>query len=61
MMFDAEYSHPVVITGSYNFTVAAQKYNAENMGVFNNNSEIATKFRENWLKHQKHSPVIHKK
>jgi phosphatidylserine/phosphatidylglycerophosphate/cardiolipin synthase-like enzyme len=42
------------ITGSFNFTKAAQDRNAENLLVINS-KEIARAYRENWLDHRKHS------
>jgi phosphatidylserine/phosphatidylglycerophosphate/cardiolipin synthase-like enzyme len=36
-----------VIGGSYNFTTAAQKRNAENV-TFTESSEIAEQFSDNW-------------
>jgi phosphatidylserine/phosphatidylglycerophosphate/cardiolipin synthase-like enzyme len=36
-----------VIGGSYNFTAAAQKRNAENV-TFTDSSEVAKQFSDNW-------------
>ena len=44
----------VVITGSYNFTRAAEKSNAENMVIIESPT-IATKYLQNWQKHRNHS------
>lgn len=44
-----------VITGSFNFTKAAEEKNAENVLVLRGNSELARFFSENWLAHQAHS------
>ncbi len=38
-----------VITGSFNFTKAAQKYNAENVLIINDNG-LAEKYTDNWYK-----------
>ena len=38
-----------VITGSFNFTKAAQERNAENVLVIHHNPAIAGKYRENWI------------
>lgn len=43
-----------VITGSYNFTMAAEKRNAENLLIIRS-KKIAKKYRDNWLLHQDHS------
>ena len=42
------------ITGSFNFTKAAQERNAENLLVIRS-KEIAKAYRENWFEHRKHS------
>ena len=44
----------VVITGSYNFTRAAEKSNAENMVIIES-EPIAQKYLQNWQKHRNHS------
>ena len=38
----------IVITGSFNFTNAADKRNAENVIIINNSS-IAKQYLQNWL------------
>ncbi|OGX14069.1 MAG: phospholipase [Omnitrophica bacterium RIFOXYB12_FULL_50_7] len=43
-----------VLTGSFNFTNAAEDKNAENLLVVRDKT-IARKYRNNWDKHQKHS------
>jgi phosphatidylserine/phosphatidylglycerophosphate/cardiolipin synthase-like enzyme len=43
-----------VITGSFNFTKAAQEKNAENLLVIRS-KDIAKAYRENWFDHRKHS------
>ncbi len=43
-----------VITGSYNFTNAAQSRNAENLLILGS-SELAQNYKDNWLKHWEHS------
>lgn len=42
------------ITGSFNFTRAAEEKNAENLLIINS-KEIAKAYRENWHEHLKHS------
>ena len=43
-----------VITGSFNFTKAAQERNAENLLVIHD-ADLATRYAENWRKHAGHS------
>ena len=43
-----------VITGSFNFTSAAEDKNAENLLVLHD-KVVAKKYRDNWNKHQQHS------
>ncbi|MFW9611183.1 MAG: phospholipase D family protein, partial [Fluviibacter sp.] len=44
----------IVITGSYNFTRAAEKSNAENLVIIES-GPIARKYLQNWQKHRGHS------
>jgi phosphatidylserine/phosphatidylglycerophosphate/cardiolipin synthase-like enzyme len=44
----------VVLTGSFNFTKAAEEHNAENLLVINDPT-LATKYIENWHAHEQHS------
>lgn len=46
----------VVITGSFNFTKAAENSNAENLLVLRD-AELARKYAENWAQHAAHSSV----
>jgi phosphatidylserine/phosphatidylglycerophosphate/cardiolipin synthase-like enzyme len=43
-----------VITGSFNFTNAAEKSNAENLLVMRDTA-LANQYRSNWIAHQAHS------
>lgn len=43
-----------VITGSFNFTKAAQEHNAENLIVIKDKA-LAARYMENWKEHRKHS------
>lgn len=43
-----------VITGSFNFTKAAEEKNAENLLILKN-KELARVYSDNWNKHRKHS------
>ncbi len=45
-----------VVTGSFNFTKAAESSNAENLLVISDR-DLAGKYLENWREHQKHSEV----
>jgi len=44
-----------IITGSFNFTKAAETSNAENLLVISNAPELAQRYTENWKEHQGHS------
>ena len=44
----------IVITGSFNFTKAAEEKNAENLLVMKSNS-LAKTYIDNWNKHKEHS------
>jgi phosphatidylserine/phosphatidylglycerophosphate/cardiolipin synthase-like enzyme len=48
MVIDADEPHPTAITGSYNFTLAAQRHNAENVLVLRDNAAVAKAYRDNW-------------
>ena len=50
MVIDQE----TVITGSFNFTKAAEDRNAENLLVIRD-KDLAAKYIENWKKHAEHS------
>jgi phosphatidylserine/phosphatidylglycerophosphate/cardiolipin synthase-like enzyme len=43
-----------IITGSFNFTTAAEEHNAENLLVIRS-PELATKYTANWKAHLEHS------
>ena len=44
----------VLITGSFNFTKAAEEKNAENLLVLRS-KELARTYIENWQRHKEHS------
>lgn len=44
-------AQPVVITGSYNFTYAAQARNAENLLLLRGNPALAAAYLANWQRH----------
>ena len=50
MIIDKE----TVITGSFNFTKAAEEKNAENLLILKS-KELAKLYIDNWNKHKKHS------
>jgi len=45
VVIDADGVHATTITGSYNFTLAAQRKNAENVVVFRDNPDVARAYR----------------
>lgn len=51
LLIDAESEHPVVITGSYNFTFSAQARNAENLLILRDNPALARRYLVNWRRH----------
>lgn len=55
MIVDAAGANPVVITGSFNFTNAAQHKNAENLLIFRNNPELISAYYKNWKTHREHA------
>ncbi len=50
IVIDAEAPHATTITGSYNFTIAAQRSNAENVIVLRDNPAVAHAYRDNWAR-----------
>jgi phosphatidylserine/phosphatidylglycerophosphate/cardiolipin synthase-like enzyme len=48
VVVDADTPHATTITGSYNFTMAAQRANAENVIVLRDNAPVARAYRDNW-------------
>lgn len=52
LLIDVEGSHPVVITGSYNFTYSAQARNAENVLILRDNPALARAYLANWRRHR---------
>jgi phosphatidylserine/phosphatidylglycerophosphate/cardiolipin synthase-like enzyme len=55
MVIDAGTADSAVITGSFNFTYAAQFRNAENLIIFHGNPEITAAYLQNWERHLAHS------
>jgi phosphatidylserine/phosphatidylglycerophosphate/cardiolipin synthase-like enzyme len=58
ILIDAGSNEPVVITGSYNFTVAAQSKNAENLLLIRGDRRIAAAYSRNWASHRGHATRI---
>jgi phosphatidylserine/phosphatidylglycerophosphate/cardiolipin synthase-like enzyme len=52
LLIDAESTHPVIITGSYNFTFSAQARNAENLLILRDHPELARRYLANWRRHR---------
>lgn len=53
MLIDADGEHPVVMTGSYNYTWSAQARNAENLLILRDNHPLAEAYLNNWRRHQR--------
>lgn len=58
MIIDANTLQHAVITGSYNFTQAAEKNNAENVVLIRNSPQLAAEYLANWRKHLAHSSAL---
>lgn len=52
LLIDAEGDHPVVMTGSYNFSFSAQARNAENLLILRDNPALARAYLANWRRHR---------
>jgi phosphatidylserine/phosphatidylglycerophosphate/cardiolipin synthase-like enzyme len=57
LLIDAESEHPVVITGSYNFSFSAQARNAENLLILRGNAALAQRYLANWRRHRGEASV----
>jgi phosphatidylserine/phosphatidylglycerophosphate/cardiolipin synthase-like enzyme len=55
LIIDAALPGATTVTGSYNFTVAAQKRNAENVVIFRDNPAVAQTYRDNFRRLQARS------
>jgi phosphatidylserine/phosphatidylglycerophosphate/cardiolipin synthase-like enzyme len=51
MVMDAGTEDAAVVTGSYNWTYAAQNKNAENVLILRHNPDIANAYAANWRRH----------
>ena len=49
-----------MITGSFNFTKAAEENNAENLLVIRDRN-LAERYTKNWLEHERHSEVYERR
>ena len=52
LIVDASLPRAITVTGSYNFTVAAQKHNAENVAIFHDHPGVAQAYRDNFRRLQ---------
>jgi phosphatidylserine/phosphatidylglycerophosphate/cardiolipin synthase-like enzyme len=59
VIVDAGMPRATVITGSYNFTRAAQTQNAENVVVLSGNIYVIQRFNKNWEFHRARSTLLH--
>jgi phosphatidylserine/phosphatidylglycerophosphate/cardiolipin synthase-like enzyme len=50
VVIDADTPRAITVTGSYNFTYAAQRGNAENVVVLRDNPPVARAYRGNWMR-----------
>lgn len=55
MIIDANSPDAAVVTGSFNFTHAAQYKNAENVLIIRGNRPLAGHYLKNWQRHYQHS------
>jgi phosphatidylserine/phosphatidylglycerophosphate/cardiolipin synthase-like enzyme len=58
MVIDVGTPDAVVITGSFNFTRAAQYKNAENVIFISGSEALARAFAQNWQRHLAHSQAL---
>src|SRR3954462_3543651 len=58
IVIDQNAQQPILITGSFNFTFAAQFRNAENVLVLRDNRELTRAFYSNWLQHRQHAIAL---
>ena len=59
MVIDNGTPDAVVITGSFNFTQAAQHRNAENLLLLRGNPTLAEAYAANWRRHKIHALPLH--
>ena len=59
MLIDTGAPDAVVLTGSFNFTHAAQYRNAENLLLLRGNPALAEAYAANWRRHRIHALPLH--
>ena len=57
IVIDAGLEQCAVITGSYNFSTAAQHRNAENALILRANPPLCTAYYDNWRRHYAHASI----
>jgi phosphatidylserine/phosphatidylglycerophosphate/cardiolipin synthase-like enzyme len=55
IIVDHDSKQCAVVTGSFNFTFAAQNRNSENLLVLHGNPALANAFFANWRRHREHA------
>lgn len=60
MVIDAGQEDATVITGSFNFTHAAQYRNAENLLILRGNAALAERYADDWRRHRAHAVPMRK-
>lgn len=58
IVIDQNTRQPVLVTGSFNFTFAAQYRNAENVLVLHGNPDLTRAFFANWRQHREHAAEV---
>lgn len=58
IIIDHHAKQPTLITGSFNFTFAAQNRNAENLLVLHGNPDLTRAFFDNWQQHREHAIAV---
>ena len=58
IVIDQNAKQPALITGSFNFTFAAQYRNAENVLVLRGNPDLTRAFFANWQQHREHATAV---
>jgi phosphatidylserine/phosphatidylglycerophosphate/cardiolipin synthase-like enzyme len=58
IVIDSGAADCAVVTGSFNFTYAAQHRNAENALILRGNAPLCEAYFNNWRRHQLHSQPL---
>ena len=58
IVIDQDSAQPALVTGSFNFTFAAQNRNAENVLVLRGNPDLTRAFFANWQRHREHASAL---